>query len=57
MCNHFISGDIDKDMCEFKDDDDCIFFFSYNYVDGGKLRIRAQEEKGKHVPINIFKPL
>ncbi|VDI37197.1 integrin beta 1 [Mytilus galloprovincialis] len=31
--------------CEFKDDDDCIFYFTYDYDDNNELKIIAQDKK------------
>jgi len=35
----------DLQMCEFKDEDDCVFHFSYYYMDND-LKILAQGKKG-----------
>lgn len=32
--------------CEFKDDDDCIFYFTYWYDENNALKIVAQNTKG-----------
>jgi hypothetical protein len=46
VTNSFILISDGYNSCEFKDDDDCIFYFTYNYDDDNELRIVAQRTKG-----------
>ena len=36
-------------MCENKDEDDCIFYFSYDYDENNNLKIDAQITKRKYI--------
>lgn len=40
--------------CEFKDDDDCIFYFTYNYDDDNELKIVAQSTKECPAKVNVL---
>ena len=35
--------------CEFKDEDDCIFYFTYNYDVNNEVKIIAQRGRGMSV--------
>ncbi|XP_060070734.1 integrin beta-PS-like [Ylistrum balloti] len=46
--------DGEKNSCEFKDEDDCIFFFSYDYGPNNELMIKAQETKECPKQVNVL---
>ncbi|XP_021366395.1 integrin beta-PS-like isoform X1 [Mizuhopecten yessoensis] len=46
--------DGEKNSCEFKDEDDCIFFFSYDYGPNNELKIKAQETKECPKQVNVL---
>ncbi|CAC5421194.1 ITGB1 [Mytilus coruscus] len=41
-------------ICEFKDEDDCIFYFTYDYADNNELKIIAQETKECPTKVNVL---
>lgn len=40
--------------CEFKDEDDCIFYFTYDYDDNNALKIIAQKTKECPTKVNVL---
>ena len=34
-------------MCRFKDDDECLFYFTYEYDDDNVIHIVVQQTKGR----------
>ena len=40
--------------CEFKDEDDCIFYFTYNYDVNNELKIIAQRGKGMSIKVQRY---
>ena len=46
-----ITGNDQKNMCQFSDEeDDCRYFFTYEYVENNKVVVEVQKAKGKQKP-------
>lgn len=42
--------------CQFRDDDDCLFYFTYQYMPDGQVHIKVQQTKGLCAFRNIKAP-
>jgi len=52
-----ITEDENLHLCQFNDEeDDCRYFFTYEYVENNQVKVEVQKTKGKHCMLSSFRP-